>query len=44
LQSLIQAGIDKWQNNSLIQRRNSDEPNYNHTAGLSDLQKTEIAQ
>jgi len=44
LQSLIQAGIDKWQNNSLIQRRNSDEPNCNDIAGLSDLQKTEIAQ
>ena len=43
LQSSIQAGIDKWQNNSLIQRRNSDEPNYNHTAGLSDLQENKIA-
>jgi hypothetical protein len=38
----IQAGIDKWHDSSLIQRRNSDEPNCNVTAGLSDLQKTKI--
>jgi hypothetical protein len=43
LHSTVQHVIDKWQNNSLIQRRISDEPNYNGTAGLSDLQETEIA-
>jgi hypothetical protein len=43
LQSSIQANIDKWQDSSLIQHRNPDEPNYNGTAGLSDLQETEIA-
>jgi hypothetical protein len=43
LQSSIQAGIDKWQDSSLIQRRNSHEPNCNDIVGLSDLQETEIA-
>jgi very-short-patch-repair endonuclease len=43
LQSSIQASIDKWRDSSLIQQRNSDEPNCNDTAGLSDLQQTEIA-
>jgi hypothetical protein len=36
-------GIDKWRDSSLIQQRNPDEPNCDDTAGLSDLQKTEIA-
>jgi hypothetical protein len=43
LQSSIQANIDKWQDSSLIQQRNSDEPNCNDAVGLSDLQETEIA-
>jgi hypothetical protein len=39
----IQAGIDKWQESSLIPLRNSDEPNRKHTTDLSDLQKNKIA-
>jgi hypothetical protein len=38
----IQAGIDKWQDSSLIQQRNPDEPNCDRAASLSDLQKNEI--
>jgi hypothetical protein len=39
----IQAGIDKWHDNSLIQLRNPDEPRSNGAANLSDLQKNEIS-